>query len=91
MMVSVKLEQSATELCLLIRDDGVGFDVGAARTRAGRGASLGLLGMQERALLIGGQITVESGLGRGTEVCARFPLSERSGGAAPYERQKELP
>src|SRR5262249_8826985 len=77
-LVLVKLEQSATELCLLIRDDGVGFDVGAARTRARRGASLGLLGMQERALLIGGQITIESGLGRGTEVCARFPLADRS-------------
>jgi signal transduction histidine kinase len=90
-LVSVKLEQSANELCLLIRDDGVGFDVGAARARAGRGASLGLLGMHERAMLIGGQISIESAPAQGTVVRARFPLADRSGGTGPLERQKELP
>src|SRR5207253_7364849 len=42
---TVELSQRGGELELLIRDDGVGFDVRAARKGAGRGASLGLLGM----------------------------------------------
>ena len=37
-----------------MRDDGIGFDVAAQRDQAVRGASLGLLSMQERAALAGG-------------------------------------
>jgi signal transduction histidine kinase len=60
---------------LSVRDDGVGFDVGAARARAIAGSSVGLLGMQERVALMGGEheiVTIASG---GTLVRARFPLS----------------
>jgi signal transduction histidine kinase/DNA-binding response OmpR family regulator len=87
--VVVELRQSDGELRLTIRDDGAGFDVRAARARAARGASLGLLGMQERALLVGGEVTIESAPGQGAEVRARFPLMERAGGAALIERRKE--
>jgi signal transduction histidine kinase/CheY-like chemotaxis protein len=73
-LVSVELSLLDGELLLVIRDDGVGFDVAAARERAAGGASLGLLGMQERALLIGGQVTIEAAQGQGAEVRARFPL-----------------
>jgi two-component system sensor histidine kinase UhpB len=59
----------------MIRDDGVGFEVFQARQRAVRGASLGLLGMQERVLLMGGQIEMDSAPGQGTEIRARFPLA----------------
>jgi len=72
--VRVELWQHEDELQLIIRDDGVGFDVQAALERAARGASLGLPGMQERAVLVGGQIEIESAPGRGTEIRARFPL-----------------
>jgi len=41
---------------LTIRDDGVGFDVQSALKRAAHGASLGLLGMEERVSLVGGQM-----------------------------------
>lgn len=73
--VRVELRQSETELDLRIRDDGVGFEVKTARQRAGRGASLGLLGMQERVLLLNGQLLVKSTPGSGTEIRARFPLT----------------
>lgn len=73
--VRVELHQRATELDLLIRDDGDGFDVRQARKRAERGASLGLLGMQERVLLLKGQFRLNSEPGVGTEIRARFPLT----------------
>ena len=41
---------------------------------ARQGESLGLLGMQERIQLIGGQITIESAPRRGTEIRARVPI-----------------
>jgi PAS domain S-box-containing protein len=56
---------------LFIRDDGVGFDVAE---RARRTESVGLLGMRERVLLLGGEITVDSGSERGTTVWARIPV-----------------
>ncbi|HYD85073.1 MAG TPA: ATP-binding protein, partial [Opitutus sp.] len=62
-------------LRLGVRDDGIGFDAAAARVRAERGGSLGLLGMHERASLAGGTLTLLSAPGRGTEVEAVFPLS----------------
>ena len=71
----VELRQSETELDLRIRDDGVGFNVTTTRQRAGRGASLGLLGMQERVLLLNGQLYIRSTPGVGTEIWARFPLT----------------
>jgi PAS domain S-box-containing protein len=75
--VRVELNQSGDELHLIVRDDGIGFDP------AGIGGSpadvkLGLLGMRERALIVGGTIEVVSAPGKGTEVHARFPL-KRSG------------
>jgi signal transduction histidine kinase len=73
--VQIELRRPRTELELLIRDDGVGFDVEAARQRAARGSSLGLLGMQERVLLSGGRFEIVSAPGQGTEIRARFPLS----------------
>jgi PAS domain S-box-containing protein len=58
---------------LCIHDDGVGFDPVRVRARALEGASLGLLGMQERATLAGGRLLVSSEPGVGTDVCAWFP------------------
>jgi signal transduction histidine kinase len=58
-----------------VRDDGKGFDVRAARSRAAAGASLGLISMEERAALAGGRLEIDSGPGRGTTLRARFPLS----------------
>jgi signal transduction histidine kinase len=61
-------------LSLSIRDDGQGFDVAEAYQRTAAGQSQGLLGMRERASLVGGELAIESGPG-GTSIRARFPLS----------------
>jgi PAS domain S-box-containing protein len=68
------LDLCGQEVELRLRDDGIGFDVSAARERAIGGASLGLLGMEERVSLAGGKSEILSAPGTGTEVRARFPV-----------------
>jgi PAS domain S-box-containing protein len=72
--VSVELRKEAGQLHLRVHDDGIGFDVGAVREQAMRGASLGLLSMEERAALAGGGLEFKSAPKQGTEVHAWFPL-----------------
>jgi signal transduction histidine kinase len=55
-------------LLIAVRDDGTGFDPSAG------GQGRGLVGMRERAALLGGQIEVRSEEGKGTEVLATLPL-----------------
>jgi signal transduction histidine kinase len=63
-----------------VEDDGVGFD--PATVPAGR---FGLVGMSERARLLGGALTVESTPGGGTAIDVTVPL--RDGASAP-ERER---
>jgi signal transduction histidine kinase len=58
-------------LLVEVADCGQGFDVAAAR---GRHDSLGLTGLAERVKLAGGQLDIVSHAGRGTRICAEFPL-----------------
>lgn len=69
--VSVVVHRTANLVRLVIEDDGHGFDVAEARPDT----QLGLMGMRERAHLVGGAMTVESSRGRGTTVCVTVPLS----------------
>lgn len=55
---------------LVIEDDGIGFDVDEAFQK-GR---LGLLGMRERAEMLGGSLTIESQPGQSTRLSVRLPL-----------------
>jgi signal transduction histidine kinase len=72
--VEVELGIAGDELQLVVRDDGRGFEVSEAQRRARRGESQGLLSMQERAALAGGELVIDSSPGSGTAVRARFPL-----------------
>ncbi len=58
-----------------IEDRGRGFEPEAALAA---GATTGLAGMRERAVLSGGQLTVESAPGAGTCVRAELPRLRRS-------------
>jgi len=66
---SVTLRQMDDGLLLAVRDDGVGFDPASS----GRGRSLGLASMRERARLVNGTLDIESAPGRGTSVIAWVP------------------
>jgi two-component system NarL family sensor kinase len=71
----VRLARTRTGIAIRIEDDGIGFD--AAAIAADR---FGLLGMNERARLLGGQLTVQSEPGVGTVIQVDVPRSgERSG------------
>jgi PAS domain S-box-containing protein len=72
--VTVKLWVEAGCVHLTIRDDGHGFDVQVALNGAAQGKSLGLLGMKERVLLVGGQIAIDSSPNSGAEIHAIFPV-----------------
>ena len=74
--VSVNLTMSDAELDLFVKDDGRGFDFDTTFQEALKGKSFGLLGMQERAVLAGGLLEVDSRPGKGTTVHARFPLEQ---------------
>lgn len=74
--VHVKLQASNVQLRLSIHDDGIGFDVNGNGIRALEGDSFGLISMEERASLAGGQIRIESSSGHGTRIDAWFPLSK---------------
>lgn len=77
--VNVVLVVSTKELQLAIRDDGCGFLVGNSSESEG----LGIAGMRERAVLVGGVLDVESSLGEGTCISflvqMDFGLSEKAG------------
>ena len=68
----VTLTRSANGLDLHVSDDGCGFDQEAAR----KGDSYGVLGMRERARLIGASLLIDSSPGTGTSVSIHIPLDE---------------
>ncbi len=72
--VTVRLTRSDSDLGLEIRDDGVGFDVEAARLAAG----LGLISMRERINLISGEFKILSSPGQGTTITARAPIAKQA-------------
>lgn len=74
--VTIELWREETALRLWIKDDGVGFDVAAVRERSVAGGNWGIVGMQERAHLAGGNLSIESTAQHGTQIHVRFPLSE---------------
>ena len=72
--VDVVLTINEQDAELAVRDNGIGFDVTAAHQRAIAGGGFGLLGMQERAQLVGGELRVTSAPQQGTIIKAQFPL-----------------
>jgi signal transduction histidine kinase len=73
--VLVELRVEGTMICVDVEDDGVGFDHAAVARREGR-PHWGLLGIQERADLLGGHARFDSTPGTGTRVEVRIPLSK---------------
>jgi signal transduction histidine kinase len=70
----VEVTFAADALSLLVRDDGVGFTPPEQPADLARQGHFGLMGMAERALLYGGQLTITSSPGQGATIEARLPL-----------------
>ena len=72
--IGILVERRDDRVTAVIEDDGLGFDPDEARRR-GR---LGLLGMSERATMLGGKLTIESSPGKGTTVFVDIPVARGS-------------
>lgn len=72
----IELSQSDGAVELLVRDDGVGFDVPETLDWAANRGHLGLLGMNERVQILGGRLEVDSKPGLGTRIRLSLPLTE---------------
>jgi two-component system NarL family sensor kinase len=72
--VQLRLSVAPGAVVLEISDDGVGFDPASTTKRAGP-VGYGLPGMQQRAELLGGQLTADSAPGRGTVLRLRVPVA----------------
>lgn len=73
--ICVKLARTDGGILLRITDDGSGFDPLAGA----RPAAVGLPGIRERAVSMGGCCRIESAPGRGTEITVIAPLQGRGG------------
>ena len=72
--VSIIIEQSKNLLSIIIEDDGVGFNPEIILKKEPTKLNLGLLGMQERASLLGGNLQIESEFGKGTSIYVKLPI-----------------
>jgi signal transduction histidine kinase len=68
--VSILLVRRGGKVTGIVEDDGRGFDPAEARADG-----LGLVGMRERAGLVGGRLTVEASAGAGTTIAVEVPVA----------------
>lgn len=69
--VQTSLVVGERNVALITHDNGTGFDLSTVERRG----SLGLLGMKERAHLLGGEFKISSSPGKGTTVVVHIPLA----------------
>lgn len=69
--INIALSQEAENILLRIDDNGKGFQA----EKSGDQKTLGLLGMKERALMMGGKFQIESSKGKGTSVFVTVPFN----------------
>lgn len=77
----VEVSEDGATVHVVVRDDGAGFDPGAAT------AGFGLLGMRERVELLGGTLDIESTPGTGTTVRVSLPAQGRAAPDDTDERE----
>jgi two-component system NarL family sensor kinase len=69
--VTLRLETTPHRISMRIEDDGIGFEASSGEAQGGR---YGLVGMNERARLLGGTLRLESAPGEGTHIEIEIPL-----------------
>jgi Histidine kinase-, DNA gyrase B-, and HSP90-like ATPase len=74
--VRIVLDRPGNVVRLLVQDEGRGFVPNGATRINGRGEKVGLSGMRERVVLLGGRFAVRSEPGRGTTIEVEFELPQ---------------
>jgi len=77
--IDVKVEFADQEIVLVVKDDGLGFDVEEKKSLSSENHHFGLVGMEERIRLLGGKFGIESVLGEGTRVWCRVAYDTPGG------------
>ncbi|RMF05080.1 MAG: HAMP domain-containing protein [Chloroflexi bacterium] len=78
--VNIRLAVQNKHLCGEVADNGPGFDLASMQQFEVNGRGMGLLGMQERLALLGGQLHIDTAPGRGTRVSLEIPLENQENG-----------
>jgi CheY-like chemotaxis protein len=76
---SIEVRRQAGQLCVVVADQGVGFNPAQLKSRTDRVSGLGLLSIRDRLKLLGGQLLIESAPGVGSRFTLTVP--ERRAGA----------
>jgi signal transduction histidine kinase len=84
--VTVTLALKSPEATLMVEDDGCGFDPAAVQPGDGRQGGWGLMGIRERATLVGGRVEILSRPGQGTRLIVSLPLPLESQHAGQEDR-----
>ena len=80
--VTVRLRRLGSRAVLTVADDGAGFDVPDEPEQLAQGRHFGVTGMRERALLAGGDLSVESAPGEGCVLSVWMPVDAPEAAAA---------
>jgi signal transduction histidine kinase len=78
---NVTIRCSATQLLLSVQDNGKGFTSEGMNRRDGMQGGFGLVGIAERAQLLGGKMSSRSAPGQGTTITVEILLSENHNGS----------
>jgi len=84
----IELRRREDEVYLEVRDYGRGFDLEATSPGSELGKTVGIARMREWALLLGGQLKINTKPGRGTSVVAKVPLRAHEGS---FRGRSEVP
>ncbi|NTV63519.1 MAG: GAF domain-containing sensor histidine kinase [Oscillochloris sp.] len=88
---SITLNRTSEYVELSVRDSGCGFSLPMSTQLPAPGLQVGLLGIQERARLLGGQCRIESQIGHGTLVWVSLPLPSEEPREPDDERTTHTP
>lgn len=69
--VKIELRKEKNSYRLSIKDDGVGFDTSKQKEHR----TFGLLGISERTIMCGGELSIDSALGKGTTILVTLPIT----------------
>lgn len=83
--VSFILERREDHVLAVVEDNGKGFDIEGVQERSSEERNLGLLGIRERASLLGGTLAIESAAGIGTTLYVRIPVNEQTREVSAHE------
>jgi signal transduction histidine kinase len=76
--IEVNLSCENGRLRLQVADDGQGFHVRRQQRQVSQGNGMGLMGMVERLILLGGRLDIDSKPGAGTRLTAVIPIPEKN-------------